>query len=70
MMEVQLRGELTQKIQIMVPPLLVQRIDDWRFANRMTTRAKAMRALLSLALDLDREGALETGISGSGTETK
>lgn len=45
---------LTEKVQIMVPPSLIQQIDDWRFANRVASRSRAMRSLMEIALSEER----------------
>jgi metal-responsive CopG/Arc/MetJ family transcriptional regulator len=45
---------LTEKVQIMVPPSLIQQIDDWRFANRVASRSRAMRSLMEIALSEKR----------------
>lgn len=42
---------LTDKVQIMIEPSLIRRIDDWRFENRVSSRSSAMRKLLEAALD-------------------
>lgn len=42
---------LTDKVQIMIEPSLIRRIDDWRFENRVSSRSNAMRKLLKVALD-------------------
>lgn len=46
---------LTEKVQIMAPPSLIQQIDDWRFANRVSSRSRAMRELLTMALGSKEE---------------
>jgi metal-responsive CopG/Arc/MetJ family transcriptional regulator len=56
---------LTEKVQIMVPPSLIQQIDDWRFANRVTSRSRAMRKLLALALVNEEKGPAEAATSPS-----
>lgn len=38
-------------IHLLVPEKLIRRIDDFRFAHRMPSRALAIRTLLELALD-------------------
>ena len=46
-----MKGGLTEKVQIMVEPEMIRRIDDWRFANRVPTRSLAMRSLIESALE-------------------
>ena len=50
-----MREAKTEKVQIMAEPSLVRRIDDWRFANRLGSRALAMRRLIDLALLTDEQ---------------
>ena len=38
------------RLQIMLPPQEVRKVDDWRFMQRMPSRAAAVRALLKLGL--------------------
>jgi len=45
------KGGLTEKVQIMVDPEMIRRIDDWRFANRISSRSLAMRSLIESALE-------------------
>ena len=39
-----------QRLQIMLTPQELRKIDDWRFMRRMPSRAAAVRALLKLGL--------------------
>lgn len=50
-----MKEALSEKVQIMAPPSLLARIDDWRFANRVATRSRAMRDLLAIALREESE---------------
>ncbi len=54
------RGE---RLQIMLEPLELRALDDFRFANRMPSRAAAVRELLRRGLGVT--GDVEDG--GSGT---
>ena len=38
------------RLQIMLTPQEVKKVDDWRFMRRMPSRAAAVRALLKLGL--------------------
>ncbi len=40
----------TEKLQLMLDPEELQAIDDWRFANRMPSRAAALRELIRRGL--------------------
>lgn len=40
----------TEKLQLMLDEVELQAIDDWRFENRMPTRAAAIRELLRRGL--------------------
>ncbi|WP_338722394.1 hypothetical protein [Devosia sp. XK-2] len=52
------------KVQIMIEPSLVARIDDWRFENRVGSRSEAMRNLISRAMDAENEkGPAATAIA-------
>lgn len=58
------KESLTAKIQIMIEPSLIARIDDWRFERRIGSRSKAMRELLNIVLDDQKtKGTIETAIS-------
>jgi hypothetical protein len=48
----------------MIEPSLVERIDDWRFANRVSSRSRAMRRLMELSLR-DHEKAISTRLAAS-----
>ena len=39
-----------QRLQIMLTPLELNAVDDWRFGRRMPSRAAAVRELLRLGL--------------------
>lgn len=57
---------LTAKFQLMIEPSLLERIDDWRFNNRVSSRAHAMRQLMMSALDNNEEnGPAEAATSPS-----
>jgi hypothetical protein len=57
---------LTAKVQLMVEPSLIQQIDDWRYANRVTSRSKAMRRLIALSLETEKaKGPAEAATSPS-----
>ncbi|KQZ19326.1 hypothetical protein ASD50_07520 [Mesorhizobium sp. Root552] len=57
---------LTEKVQIMVAPRLIEQIDDWRFANRVSSRSRAMRKLLTMALgNEEAKGPAEAATSPS-----
>lgn len=43
----------TERVPIMCSPELVKRIDDYRFANRIGSRSKAIRILVENALATD-----------------
>ena len=43
-------GKRTEKIQIMLNDQEIRAIDDWRFENRLPSRAAAIRELLSRGL--------------------
>lgn len=45
------REARTERFQLMMEPSLVKRVDDWRYANRVTSRALAIRRLLDAGLD-------------------
>jgi hypothetical protein len=39
-----------QRLQIMLTPQELRKIDDWRFMRRMPSRAAAVRALLKMGV--------------------
>ncbi|WP_417515463.1 hypothetical protein [Minwuia sp.] len=41
----------TEKLQLMLDDLEMAAIDDWRFTNRMPSRAAAIRELIRLGLE-------------------
>ncbi|MBO9589091.1 hypothetical protein [Devosia sp.] len=43
------------KIQLMIEPSLIDRLDNWRFANRIGSRAAAMRSLINRGLASENE---------------
>jgi hypothetical protein len=45
----------TERLQIMLTPSEMRRVDDWRFDRRMPSRAAAVRELLRLGLATDGE---------------
>jgi len=49
------------RLQIMLPPQEVRKVDDWRFMRRMPSRAAAVRALLKLGLSLREVDAGRAG---------
>jgi len=54
----------TAKVQIMIEPTLVAKIDDWRFANRVGSRSHAMRRLLNKGIEAEKEkGPAATAIA-------
>lgn len=55
-----LKESLSLKVQLMIEPSLVQRVDDWRYANRISSRSKAIRYLLSAILDDQKAKGPET----------
>lgn len=64
------REGLTAKIQIMIEPSLIARIDDWRFERRIGSRSRAMRELLTIILDTQEEkGSAEAATSPSHSST-
>lgn len=40
----------TERFQLMLSPQEIARIDDWRFANRVRSRAEALRRLVDKGL--------------------
>ncbi len=46
------------RLQIMLNEEELAAIDDWRFEQRMPSRAAAIRHLLNIALKVRKEGAL------------
>ncbi len=44
-------GEDDKMVNIMIPKELIERIEDFRFENRISTRAEAMRFLMEWALN-------------------
>lgn len=45
----------TEKLQLMLDDLELAAIDDWRFNNRMPSRAAAIRELIRLGLETKPE---------------
>jgi hypothetical protein len=41
----------TERVQLMMTPSEVRRIDDWSFANRVRGRSEAIRQLIELGLN-------------------
>ena len=63
-----------QRLQVMLTPLELMKVDDWRYNHRMPSRAAAIRALLKLGLasvdaDLGRSGFKSQGV-GVGSSKK
>jgi hypothetical protein len=61
------------RLQIMLPPQEVRKVDDWRFMRRMPSRAAAIRALLKLGLasivvDVGRADSSEAQNGGASKE--
>jgi hypothetical protein len=52
-----------QRLQVMLTPLELSKVDDWRFIQRMPSRAAAVRALLKLGLA--SQGIIAPFASGS-----
>jgi len=49
---IQKSGKPTQRlVYVAAEPRLVERLEDFRFSNRFSTNAKAIRALLEYALE-------------------
>lgn len=48
--------ERTQRFSIAFTSSELERLDDWRFAKRLPTRAEAIRRLLELGLAADAAG--------------
>jgi hypothetical protein len=51
-----------QRLQIMLTPLELKAVDDWRFGQRMPSRAAAVRELLRLGLAAE---GVDVAASGS-----
>jgi hypothetical protein len=47
------RARRTERLQVMLEPEELEALDDWRFENRLPTRAAAVRELLRRGLALD-----------------
>lgn len=53
--EIETERELkSERIAMMMTPTELDRIDTWRFANRIGSRAKAMRILIDRALNAEK----------------
>jgi antitoxin component HigA of HigAB toxin-antitoxin module len=53
----------TEKLQVMLDEHELEAIEEWRFRNRLPSRAAAIRTLISRGLeagDLDREAGVQT----------
>ena len=50
------RPKRTEKLQLMLDSEELQAIDDWRFENRMPSRAAAIRELIRRGLSTDEFG--------------
>jgi hypothetical protein len=44
----------TERLQVMLEPEELEALDDWRFENRLPTRAAAVRELLRRGLSIDK----------------
>ena len=57
-------GEITRGecVQIMLTPVEVAALDDWRFAKRMPSRAAAIRELLKRGLAAEGFNTAEAGV--------
>lgn len=53
----------TERITLLMEPDLIERIDDFSFANRIRTRAGAMRHLVQVALSANEKSAAEGATS-------
>ena len=58
----------TEKLQLMLDDHELETIDDWRFRNRMPTRAAAIRELVRRGLEVDNEDLPEGSGDKSSTE--
>jgi hypothetical protein len=47
----------TERVHLLMSPSEVKAIDDWGFANRIRTRAEAVRRLCHIGLALDEQSA-------------
>lgn len=55
-----------QKLQLMLSEEELRAIDDWRFENRMPTRAAAIRELLRRGIFTNEFGQPDTASAASG----
>lgn len=46
----------TARMQVILTPAELERLDDWRFARRIGSRAEAIRQLLNLGIAADAAG--------------
>jgi len=46
----------TLKFQMMMSPADARLLDDWMFANRLRSRAEAIRRLVRLGIEADKAG--------------
>ena len=53
------------RLQIMLTPQEVRKVDDWRYMRRMPSRAAAVRALLKLGL-----ASIEVEVGRAGFESQ
>lgn len=49
------RENKTERVQLLMAPTEVKAIDDWGFANRIRTRAEAIRRLCQIGLGLSNQ---------------
>lgn len=57
----------TERLQVMLEPDELKALDDWRFGNRLPTRAAAVRELLRRGLSLGDKQDVEAVPSTSGS---
>ncbi len=57
----------TERLQVMLEPDELAALDDWRFSNRLPTRAAAVRELLRRGLSLGDKQDVEAVPSASGS---
>lgn len=55
-------GKRTEKIQLMLSDDEIRVIDDWRFQNRLPSRAAAIRELISRGIHTSEFGEPSEGI--------
>lgn len=50
------RSKRTERLQVMLNDEELLRIEDWRYLNRIGSRASAIRLLIQLGLDASSQG--------------